>query len=120
MAPAHIPAFLFATLIASFSYVIAVTLFIESIGTILRKRRATGKINLPFVLPSILIFILATVNVIGLWINIHAAFVVNAADTGLPWPHQNARKDGHSDRPSRGHYFGRCFDGLPYICCMEQ
>lgn len=81
MAPAHIPAFLFATLIASFCYGIAVTLFFESIGTILRKRRATGKINLPFVMPSVLIFILATVNVIGLWINIHAAFVVHAADT---------------------------------------
>ena len=78
MAPGHIPAYLFATLIASFCYGeleiipswppvtflvsgIAVTLFIESIGTILRKRSTTGKINLPFVLPSVLVFILATV-----------------------------------------------------------
>jgi len=81
MPPGHIPSFLFATLIASFSYGIAVTLFAISIGTILRKRRSTGKINLPFVMPSALIFILATVNVIGLWINIHAAFVVHANDT---------------------------------------
>jgi len=40
---------------------IAVTLFIRAVGTILRKRRSTGKVNLPFVLPSVLIFILATV-----------------------------------------------------------
>jgi len=76
----HIPSFLFATLIASFCYGITVTLFIKSVSTILRKRRVSGKINLPFVLPSALIFIFATVNVIGLWINIHAAFVVNAND----------------------------------------
>jgi len=81
MAPAHIPAFLFATLTTSFVYGIAVTLFFISIGTVLRKRRSAGKMNLPFVLPSALIFIFATVNVIGLWINVYRAFVVNAADT---------------------------------------
>jgi len=78
--PAHIPAFLFGTLIASVGYGIAITLFIKSIGTILRKRRATGKLNYPLVIPSVLIFILTTVNVIGLWINIHRAFVVYGAD----------------------------------------
>jgi hypothetical protein len=78
MAPGHIPAFLFATLIVSFCYGeldiyldggilnflqsgIAVTLFFRAVGTILRKRRSTGKVNLPFALPSVLIFILATV-----------------------------------------------------------
>jgi len=82
MAPVgHIPAFLFATLIASFCYGIAFTLFIKSVGTVLRKRRSSGKINLPFVIPSSLIYILATVNIIGLWMNIYAAFVVNANDT---------------------------------------
>jgi hypothetical protein len=81
MAPGHIPAFLFATLIASFAYGIAVTLFIRSVAAVSRKRRFNGKVNLPFVIPSALVFVLATVNVIGLWINIHAAFVVHAEDT---------------------------------------
>jgi len=80
MGPAHIPAFLFGTLITSVGYGIAIALFIRSIGTILRKRRATGKLNYPLVIPSVLIFILATVNVIGLWINIHRAFVVHGQD----------------------------------------
>jgi len=53
----------------------------RSVGKILNKRRSTGKVNLPFVMPSTLIFILATVNVIGLWINIYVAFIVHAKDT---------------------------------------
>ena len=77
MAPGHIPSYLFGTLITCVGYGeltkmpcarlitsvtsgIAITLFVRSIGTILRKRRTTGKLNLPLVIPSILIFILAT------------------------------------------------------------
>jgi len=78
--PAHIPAFLFGNLITSVGYGIAITLFIKSIGTILRKRRATGKLNYPLVVPSVLIFMLATVNVIGLWINMYRAFVTHGQD----------------------------------------
>ena len=76
---------------------IAVTLFAESIGTILRKRGATGKLNLPLAIPSVLIFMFATVvslmllnaklflrfffqNTIGLWLNTYRTFVVNGAD----------------------------------------
>ena len=40
---------------------IAVTLFAESVSTIVRKRRATGKLNLPLAIPSILIFMFSTV-----------------------------------------------------------
>lgn len=80
--PAKIPSFMFAILIASVAYGenkylnsttvtpllntncwlgIAVTLFITSLGTIIRKKRATRKFNLPLVIPSVLVFILATV-----------------------------------------------------------
>jgi hypothetical protein len=80
MAPGHIPSFLFGTLITSVGYGnlklqtmpssrltafftlgIAITLFAKSVGTIFRKQRATGTLNLPLVIPSVLIFILATV-----------------------------------------------------------
>jgi len=80
MAPGHVPSYLFAILIATFSFGIAVTLFVKSIGTIVRKHRATGKLNLPLAITSILIFIFATVNVMGLWLNAYRTFVVNGAD----------------------------------------
>jgi len=78
--PAHIPSFLFGNLIASVAYGIAVTLFIISIQTIVRRKRVSGKYNLPLVIPSVLIFTLATVNIIGLWYNAYLAFVVNGDD----------------------------------------
>lgn len=76
--PAHIPAFLFGNLIASVAYGehiwtmtpplvinftlgIAVTLFSISARTIVHRKRLSGKYNLPLVIPSVLIFILATV-----------------------------------------------------------
>ncbi|KAF8222276.1 hypothetical protein L208DRAFT_1462131 [Tricholoma matsutake] len=77
MPPGRIPSFLFGNLITSVGYGIAVTLFLNSVSTILRKRRTTGLLNLPLVIPSVLIFIFATVNIIGLWINIYMAFVVH-------------------------------------------
>jgi len=80
MAPAHVPSYLFGVLIATFSFGIAVTLFAKSVSTIVRKRRSTGKLNLPLAIPSVLIFIFATVNVMGLWFHIYTTFVVNAAD----------------------------------------
>ena len=39
---------------------IAFTLFLKSVRTILRKKRSTGKLNMPLVIPSILIFCFAT------------------------------------------------------------
>jgi hypothetical protein len=45
----------------TFATGIACTLFVKAVGIILRKRRSTGKLNLPLVVPSVLIFILATV-----------------------------------------------------------
>jgi len=80
MAPGHVPAYLFAILIATLAYGIAVTLFAESVSTIVRKRRATGKLNLPLAIPSILIFMFSTVNIIGLWLNTYMTFVVHGAD----------------------------------------
>ncbi|KIM77170.1 hypothetical protein PILCRDRAFT_825517 [Piloderma croceum F 1598] len=44
----------------------------------MRKRNTAGKLNLPLVIPSTLIFMFATVNVIGLWIHMYTTFVVNA------------------------------------------
>ena len=50
---------------------IAVTLFIKSVGTIVRKRRSTGQLNLLLVMPSALIFIFATVvSLIGIGIQL--------------------------------------------------
>jgi hypothetical protein len=65
-----------------------------------RKRSATGKLNLPLAIPSILIFMFSTVvsyelhvtqcetlseilsfqNIIGLWLNTYMTFVVHGAD----------------------------------------
>ena len=39
---------------------IAVTLFIKSVGTLLRKKRATGQLNLVLAITSPLLFIFAT------------------------------------------------------------
>jgi len=80
LAPGHIPAYLFAVLITSFFYGIAVTIFAKAVATIVRKRRSTGKSNLPLVIPSVLIFAFATVNVMGIWIHIYTTFVVHLAD----------------------------------------
>jgi len=80
MPAGHIPSYLFAVLITSFCYGIAVTLFAKSVATIVRKRRSTGRLNLPLVIPSVLIFIFATVNVMGIWIHIYTTFVVNGND----------------------------------------
>jgi len=49
-------------------------------STKLRKQRSTGKLNLPLAIPSALIFMFATVNVIGIWIHIYTTFVVNGKD----------------------------------------
>jgi len=81
MAPAHIPAILFGVLITTFGYGIAFTLFVISIDTVMRKRKSTGKMNLPFVLPSAMIFIFATLNIMGLWLNTYRAFIVHADNT---------------------------------------
>jgi len=81
MAVPHIPSFLFAVLITSFCYGIAVILFAQSVSTMVRKRRHTGKLNIPLVIPSALIFIFATLNVTGIWINAYRAFIVNAKNT---------------------------------------
>jgi len=78
---------------------IAVTLFARAVATIMRKRNTAGKLNLPLIIPSILIFMFATVasfmlfvchttcwrhcsfqNVVGLWIHMYTTFVVNADD----------------------------------------
>jgi hypothetical protein len=80
MAVGHIPAYLFAVLITSFFYGIAVTLFATSVNAMVRLRGSNGKLILPLAIPSTLIFIFATVNVMGIWINTHAAFVVNEKD----------------------------------------
>ncbi|KAF8232100.1 hypothetical protein L208DRAFT_28578 [Tricholoma matsutake] len=64
----------------NFTLGIAITLFITSVGMIIRKKRETGECNLPLVIPSVLIFILATVNIIGLWYSMYLAFVVNGHD----------------------------------------
>jgi len=77
MAVGHIPAYLFAVLVSTFCYGIAFTLFINSVVAMVRRRRHTGKIIIPLAIPSTLIFIFATVNVIGIWVNIYMAFVVN-------------------------------------------
>lgn len=46
-----------------------------------RKRRHTGNTNMLLVIPSGLIFIFATLNVMGIWINAYRAFIVNAKNT---------------------------------------
>jgi len=71
---------LFAVLITSFCFGIAVVLFTESVGTLVRKRRSTGKLNLPLAIPSALIFMFATVNVLGIWNHIYTTFVVHGDD----------------------------------------
>ena len=79
---------------------IAVILFAQSVSTMVRKRRHTGKLNIPLVIPSALIFIFATLvslitrksnsltssrarsqNVTDIWINAYRAFIVNAKNT---------------------------------------
>jgi hypothetical protein len=39
---------------------IAVTLFVKSVGTMLRKKRATGQLNLVLAITSPLLFVFAT------------------------------------------------------------
>jgi len=80
MIPGHIPSYLFAVLITSFCYGIAVTLFTKSVATMVRNRRSTGKLNLPLAIPSVLIFMFATVNVMGIWVHAYTTFVVNGND----------------------------------------
>lgn len=113
MGPSQLSTTLFATLITSVIYGklelrlvnwgfatavisgIAITLFAKSVSTMKRKRKFKGELNLPLVLISSAIFLLATTvssmsrntcvqlnsspshqNVVGLWKNIHDAFVV--------------------------------------------
>jgi len=72
----HLSTFLSATLLTSVVYGIAITLFVKSVGTMHRKRRLTGQLNPILVISSTLLFLLATVNVVGLWMNVNYAFVL--------------------------------------------
>ena len=49
------------TLIKFINSGIAVVFFAQSVCTLVRKRRATGKVNLTLAIPSVLIFMFATV-----------------------------------------------------------
>ena len=148
MPAGHIPSYLFAVLITSFCYGgpksypvghtliasvipgIAVTLFAKSVATIVRKRRSTGRLNLPLVIPSVLIFIFATV-VSFMVLGCQARFKTLSLSEcyvhmdqhiynfccewkwplGLSGPYHNASEDDNSNWPSRSHSSGRCFGG---------
>jgi hypothetical protein len=90
------------TLISPFVTGIAFSLFFTSINIIRRKRQSTGQLNLPLVIPSVLIFVLATVvsfmllgsglafgccchfqNVAGLWMNMYMALAVHGKNPEL-------------------------------------
>ncbi|KAF7967255.1 hypothetical protein HWV62_35047 [Athelia sp. TMB] len=87
-------AVLFATLVTTLAYGIAVCLFVQSIVTILRKRWSTGQVSWVLVVPSTLIFLFASVvssetvcpspiadrtlqNVLALWVNFYWAILVS-------------------------------------------
>jgi hypothetical protein len=146
MVSSHLSLFLFANLITSFAYGevdsclactryivilgIAVTLFVKSIGTILRKRSRTGKLNYPLVLPSVLIFLFATlVSSVAFrsqcwfetlspsecsWFmgqHMEDLRCLRTRPRVLSWPHPNAGEDSFPDRPSGSHNSGRCSGG---------
>ncbi|KAF7974837.1 hypothetical protein HWV62_11207 [Athelia sp. TMB] len=67
---------LFAVLITSVAYGISVCLFTQSILTMCRKRRSTGQVSWALAIPSILIFLFASVNVFAIWANFYWAILV--------------------------------------------
>ena len=149
--PAKVPSFMFGILIASVAYGehiytvniamlllntnalgIAITLFITSLGMIIQKKRATGKYNLPLVIPSVLIFILATVVRVALFetrinflssLECYGLMVQHVPGLccqqewsyGLPRANQNTSENGLSDWWNRSHNSDRCSRGMNFV-----
>ncbi|EJD43066.1 hypothetical protein AURDEDRAFT_168019 [Auricularia subglabra TFB-10046 SS5] len=54
--------------IESVAYCIAVVLFVESVLSLLRRRRWRDGINVPLVAVAPLIFFFATLHIVGVWV----------------------------------------------------
>ncbi|KAF7979754.1 hypothetical protein HWV62_41142 [Athelia sp. TMB] len=76
MAFDEITTHLFAVLITSFAYGIAACLFVQSIMTMVRRRRLTGQVSWTLAIPSVAIFIFASVNALGIWAYFYWAILV--------------------------------------------
>ncbi|KZP08833.1 hypothetical protein FIBSPDRAFT_938792 [Athelia psychrophila] len=75
MTLSHISTTLYAALITTAAYGIAVCLFSQSVMTMYRKRRMTGQVAWTLAIPSVMIFLFASLNVLGIWVNLQVALV---------------------------------------------
>ncbi|KZP08828.1 hypothetical protein FIBSPDRAFT_252938 [Athelia psychrophila] len=66
---------LYGVLITTVAYGIAICLFSQSVMTMYRRRRMTGQVAWTLAIPSVTIFLFASLNVLGLWANVQVAFV---------------------------------------------
>jgi hypothetical protein len=109
---------------------ITITLFAKSAATIVCKQWSTGKLNLPLMILSALIFIFVSVvsfmvlvcKICFKALSLSECYVHMDQHIynfccewkwplGLSGPYHNASEDDNSNQPSRSHSSGRCFGG---------